>query len=194
MKWLDNIFVRDKACSEELNILDIEEDIFYSLDGYISLYIKVDSIPFEYLSNDEKIRIVKKLNSEIAGERDIIKIIVMTLPISTKEIADYLNKIRNGINNSFKRSLLLKEIRDIERLSFNNEMLEKQVIVQLFKKNGDDTKEQLEKRGKEFVLKLQNAGISSYILDKYQILQFFNCFLNMKLKEDKFDIWGDEYK
>lgn len=73
-------------------------------------------------------------------------------------------------------------------------MIEKIVVVQLFKKNDDGAKENLEKRGKEFVLKLQNAGISSYILDKREILQFFNSFLNMKFRHDNFsDIWSDDF-
>ena len=110
MKILDKLFKKNNmTCAEELNILDIEDNIFYSLDGYISTYIKIAPIPFEYLNKTEKKRIIDKLNTKLAGEREILKIIVMSLPISTKEINEYLNNKRNNTKNAFKRSLLNKE-------------------------------------------------------------------------------------
>ncbi|MBQ8234153.1 MAG: hypothetical protein IJZ36_01045 [Bacilli bacterium] len=194
MKFLDKIFNKNKlTCNEELNILDIDDNIFYSIDGYISLYIKVNPIPFEYLNQVDKLRIVKKIISELAGEREIIKIIVMSLPISTKEINDFLNVKRNKTKNAFKRRKLLEEIEEINRISYKGEMIEKQVIIQLFQKESKGAIQILEKRGKEFVLKLQNAGLSSYILDKHEILQFFNSFLNMKFRKEKIDnVWSVE--
>lgn len=181
------------TCNEELNILDIDDNIFYSLDGYISLYIKVAPIPFDYLNKGEKKRIIKRLISELSGERDIIKIIVMSLPVSAKEINNFLDSIRNKTNNSFKRRKLLEEIEEIEKISYSGEMLEKQIFIQLFQKQGNNGREVLQKRGKEFVLKLQNSGLSSYILDKHEILQFFNSFLNMKFRKEQFNnVWSDE--
>lgn len=194
MKLLDNILnKRQMTCNEELNILDIDDNIFYSLDGYISLYIKVAPIPFDYLNKGEKKRIIKRLISELSGERDIIKIIVMSLPVSAKEINNFLDSIRNKTNNSFKRRKLLEEIEEIEKISYSGEMLEKQIFIQLFQKQGNNGREVLQKRGKEFVLKLQNSGLSSYILDKHEILQFFNSFLNMKFRKEQFNnVWSDE--
>ena len=181
------------SCAEELNILDIENDIFYSLDNKASIYIRVEPIPFEYLSNNEKSIVVKRLTRELAGEREPIKIITMSLPISTLEVDKYLENKRNSAKNSFKRSLLLKQIEDINRLSYKGEMIEKQIIVQLFQNNVDNVEEKLEKRAKEFVIKLQNAGITSHILNRKEILQLFNSFINMKLKEEHIDnVWSDE--
>lgn len=181
------------SCADELNILDIENDIFYSLDNKASIYIKVEPIPFEYLSNSEKSIVVKRLTRELAGEREPIKIITMSLPISTLEVDKYLENKRNCAKNSFKRSLLLKQIEDINRLSYKGEMIEKQIIVQLFQNNVNNVEEKLEKRAKEFVIKLQNAGITSHILNKKEILQLFNSFINMKLKEEHIDnVWSDE--
>ncbi len=194
MNILEKIFGNNTlSCDEELNILDIEDDIFYSLDNKASIYIKVEPIPFEYLSSNEKSIVVKRLTRELAGERDAIKIITMSLPISTVEVDKYLDEKRNNAKNSFKRSMLLKQINDINKLSYRGEMIEKQVIIQLFQNSVDSVNEKLEKRAKEFVIKLQNAGITSHILNKREILQLFNSFLNMKLKEEHInDIWSDE--
>lgn len=196
MKFLDNILnKRNITCNEELNILDIDNNIFYSLDGYISIYIKVTPIAFEYLSNLEKQRIIKRLVNELAGEKEVIKILVMSLPISTKEISDFLNTKRNQTKNAFKRNKLLEQVEEINRISYKGEMIEKQIIIQLFQKCENNEIEALEKRGKEFVLKLQNAGLSSYILDKHEILQFFNSFLNMQFKNERFNnVWSDEFE
>lgn len=194
MNILEKIFGNNTlSCDEELNILDIEDDIFYSLDNKASIYIKVESIPFEYLSSNEKSIVVKRLTRELAGERDAIKIITMSLPISTVEVDKYLDEKRNSAKNSFKRSMLLKQIDDINKLSYRGEMIEKQVIIQLFQNSVDNVNEKLEKRAKEFVIKLQNAGITSHILNKREILQLFNSFLNMKLKEESInDVWSDD--
>lgn len=194
MNILEKIFGSNAlSCDEELNILDIEDDIFYSLDNKASIYIKVEPIPFEYLSSNEKGIVVKRLTRELAGERDAIKIITMSLPISTVEVDKYLDEKRNSAKNSFKRSMLLKQIDDINKLSYRGEMIEKQVIIQLFQKNIDNVDEKLEKKAKEFVIKLQNAGITSHILNKREILQLFNSFLNMKLKEESInDVWSDD--
>ena len=194
MNILEKMFGNNTlSCDEELNILDIEDNIFYSLDNKASIYIKIEPIPFEYLSSNEKSIIVKRLTRELAGERDIIKIITMSLPISTVEVDKYLDEKRNSAKNSFKRSMLLKQIDDINKLSYRGEMIEKQVIIQLFQSSVDNVNEKLEKRAKEFVIKLQNAGITSHILNKREILQLFNSFLNMKLKEEHInDVWSDD--
>lgn len=194
MNILEKIFGNNTlSCDEELNILDIEDNIFYSLDNKASIYIKIEPIPFEYLSSNEKSILVKRLTRELAGERNVIKILTMSLPISTVEVDKYLDEKRNSAKNSFKRSMLLKQINDINKLSYRGEMIEKQVIIQLFQNSVDSVNEKLEKRAKEFVIKLQNAGITSHILNKREILQLFNSFLNMKLKEEHInDIWSDE--
>ena len=101
MKILDNILNKKQiSCNDELNILDIDDNICYFLDGYKSLYIKVTPIAFEYLSIEEKKRIINKVINELAGESETIKIITMSLPISTKEINDFFLKclfyIRKG--------------------------------------------------------------------------------------------------
>ena len=194
MNILERMFGNNTlSCDEELNILDIEDNIFYSLDNKASIYIKIEPIPFEYLSSNEKSILVKRLTRELAGERNVIKILTMSLPISTVEVDKYLDEKRNNAKNSFKRSMLLKQINDINKLSYRGEMIEKQVIIQLFQNSVDSVNEKLEKRAKEFVIKLQNAGITSHILNKREILQLFNSFLNMKLKEEHInDIWSDE--
>ncbi len=194
MNILEKMFGNNTlSCDEELNILDIEDNIFYSLDNKASIYIKIEPIPFEYLSSNEKSILVKRLTRELAGERNVIKILTMSLPISTVEVDKYLDEKRNNAKNSFKRSMLLKQINDINKLSYRGEMIEKQVIIQLFQNSVDSVNEKLEKRAKEFVIKLQNAGITSHILNKREILQLFNSFLNMKLKEEHInDIWSDE--
>ena len=47
MKLFENLFkTKEMTCADELNILDIEGNIFYSLDNYLSLYIKVSPIAF----------------------------------------------------------------------------------------------------------------------------------------------------
>lgn len=196
MKFLNNrLNKRNITCNEELNILDIDNNIFYSLDGYISIYIKVTPIAFEYLSNLEKQRIIKRLVNELAGEKEVIKILVMSLPISTKEISDFLNTKRNQTKNVFKRNKLLEQVEEINRISYKGEIIEKQIIIQLFQKCENNEIEALEKRGKEFVSKLQNTGLSSYILDKHEILQFFNSFLNMQFKNERFNnVWSDEFE
>ena len=194
MNILEKMFGNNTlSCDEELNILDIEDNIFYSLDNKASIYIKIEPIPFEYLSSNEKSILVKRLTRELAGERNVIKILTMSLPISTVEVDKYLDEKRNNAKNSFKRSMLLKQINDINKLSYRGEMIEKQVIIQLFQNSVDSVNEKLEKRAKEFVFKLQNAGITSHILNKREILQLFNSFLNMKLKKEHInDIWSDE--
>jgi len=171
---------KNLSCNEELNILDIEDDIFYSLDNKISMYIKVEPIHFEYLNSNEKRIGGKRVNRGLAGGREGKKIIIMSLPISTLEVDRYLEEKRKNAKNSFRRSMLLKQIDDINKLSYRGEMIEKQIIIQLFYNNEDNSQEKLKKRAKEFVIKLHNAGINSHILNKIEILQLFNSFLNMK--------------
>lgn len=193
MNILEKLFKNNTlSCDEELNILDIEDDIFYSLDNKASIYIKVDPINFEYLSVNEKSIRVERLYSELAGERNIIKIIVMTLPFSTKYVNEYLKEKKCKSQSAFKRRKLLEEIDDIDNLSNKGEMVEKQIIIQLFENCEGNIDIKLRKRAKEMVVKLQNAGITSYILNKREILQLFNSFLNMKLKEEHInDVWRD---
>ena len=158
MKILDNILKKKEiSCFDELNILDIEDNICYFADGYISVYIRIKPIAFDYLSINEKVQIINKFKTEFSGNNEIIKIITMSLPISTKEINEFLNDKRNKTNNSFKRSKLLSQIEEINKLGYKGEMIEKQIIMQIFRKYENGSEKELLNKANEYVLKLQNA-------------------------------------
>ncbi len=194
MKKLTDFFNKRKiTCEEELNILDIEDNIFFSLDNTISIYLKVEAIPFEYLDIKQKQEIVKRFIMELAGEKEIIKIIVMSLPVSL-EVNKYLNDKRHLTKNSFKRNMISKQIEEIKELRDKGEMLEKKIFIQIFKNNNDNYAiEELNKRANELSLKLKNVGFNNTIMNRYEILQFFNSFLNLRFKNENINnIWSDE--
>lgn len=194
MKKLTDFFNKRKiTCEEELNILDIEDNIFFSLDNTISIYLKVEAIPFEYLDIKQKQEIVKRFIMELAGEKEIIKIIVMSLPVSL-EVNKYLNDKRYLTKNSFKRNMISKQIEEIKELRDKGEMLEKKIFIQIFKNNNDNYAiEELNKRANELSLKLKNVGFNNTIMNRYEILQFFNSFLNLRFKNENINnIWSDE--
>ncbi len=194
MKILDRLLKnKDISCADELNILDIEDNICYLADGYISVYIKIIPIAFDYLSLNEKQQIIDRFRNEFSGENEVIKIITMSLPLSTKEINEFLNYKRNKTNNAFKRSRLLSQIDEINKLGYRGEMIEKQVILQIYRKYESESEKELLKKANELVLKLKNAGLDSYILEKQDILQFFNSFLNMNFRIDNLNsMWSDD--
>lgn len=194
MKILDRIFKKKElSCADELNVLDIEDNIFYSLDGYISMYIRVMPIAFEYLSMEEKKQIIKRFKDEFSGENEIMKIITLSLPISINDVSEFLNEKRSKTNNAFKRSKLISQIDEMKKLSINGEMIEKQVYIQLFKKYDKNAVKDLVKRANEYVSKLQSVEIDSYILNSQEILKFFNSFLNMRFKSENINnVWSDE--
>ena len=194
MKKLTDFFNKRKiTCEEELNILDIEDNIFFSLDNTISIYLKVEAIPFEYLDIKQKQEIVKRFIMELAGEKEIIKIIVMSLPVSL-EVNKYLNDKRHLTKNSFKRNMISKQIEEIKELRDKGEMLEKKIFIQIFKNNNDNYAiEELNKIENEISLKLKNVGFNNTIMNRYEILQFFNSFLNLRFKNENINnIWSDE--
>ena len=194
MKKLTDFFNKRKiTCEEELNILDIEDNIFFSLDNTISIYLKVEAIPFEYLDIKQKQEIVKRFIMELAGEKEIIKIIVMSLPVSL-EVNKYLNDKRHLTKNSFKRNMISKQIEEIKELRDKGEMLEKKIFIQIFKNNNDNYAiEELNKRANELSLKLKNVGFNNTIMNRKEILQFFNSFLNLRFKNENINnIWSDE--
>lgn len=194
MKKITDFFNKRKiTCEEELNILDIEDNIFFSLDNTISIYLKVEAIPFEYLDIKQKQEIVKRFIMELAGEKEIIKIIVMSLPVSL-EVNKYLNDKRHLTKNSFKRNMISKQIEEIKELRDKGEMLEKKIFIQIFKNNNDNYAiEELNKRANELSLKLKNVGFNNTIMNRYEILQFFNSFLNLRFKNENINnIWSDE--
>ena len=194
MKKLTDFFNKRKiTCEEELNILDIEDNIFFSLDNTISIYLKVEAIPFEYLDIKQKQEIIKRFIMELAGEKEIIKIIVMSLPVSL-EVNKYLNDKRHLTKNSFKRNMISKQIEEIKELRDKGEMLEKKIFIQIFKNNNDNYAiEELNKRANELSLKLKNVGFNNTIMNRYEILQFFNSFLNLRFKNENINnIWSDE--
>lgn len=194
MKKLTDFFNKRKiTCEEELNMLDIEDNIFFSLDNTISIYLKVEAIPFEYLDIKQKQEIVKRFIMELAGEKEIIKIIVMSLPVSL-EVNKYLNDKRHLTKNSFKRNMISKQIEEIKELRDKGEMLEKKIFIQIFKNNNDNYAiEDLNKRANELSLKLKNVGLNNTIMNRYEILQFFNSFLNLRFKNENINnIWSDE--
>ena len=80
-------------------------------------------------------------------------------------------------------------MRELQNLSLNGEIIERQSFLMIHSKRVDNCEKNLLKRLNELSNKFERCGIKNEILDEYALIQLCNSFLNINYSSNEdFDI------
>ena len=191
MNWFKNLFKRKKkgnikTCNEEVGILDIRNNYIYTNDGYVIAGIKIHSINTQLLTDREKINLIRELSAELSSEQEEIKYFNIARAVDISPLQEYLNELIDTTDNNVQKKLLRTHLKEVQRLSLNGEIVERQSFLMINSKLDDNCEKDLLKRCFDLTVKFERVGIKTEILDESALIQLCNSFLNMNYayKED----------
>lgn len=170
---------KEITCNEEVGILDIRNNFIYTRDGYVISGLRIYSINTQLLTQKEKQNLINELSAELSSEQGEMKYFNIARAVDISPLQEYLNQIINSTDNAIQKKLLKTHLREVQRLSLNGEIVERQSFLMINCKHDDNSQKDLLKRCIDFSNKFERCGIKTEILDEHALIQLCNSFLNM---------------
>lgn len=170
---------KEKTCNEEVGILDIRNNYIYTRDGNVIAGIKIYSINTQLLTDREKENLINDLSAELSSEQEDIKYFNIARAVDISPLQEYLTEIINTTDNAIQKRLLKTHLQEVQRLSLNGEIVERQSFFMINAKYDDNSEKDLLKRCLDLSNKFERCGIKAEILDEPSLIQLCNSFLNM---------------
>jgi len=170
---------KEITCNEEVGILDIKNNYIYTRDGYVISGIKVNSINTQLLTEREKQNLITELSSELSSEQNDIKYFNIARAVDITPLQDFITELISTTDNAIQKRLLKTHLKEVQRMSLNGEIVERQSFIMINSKRTDNCEKDLLKRCIELADKFERCDIHTEILDESSLIQLCNSFLNM---------------
>ena len=166
------------SAQEFTNIKDVNGEFLYTRDDYIFCYLKIFPISMDLLSKRDRKNFTKSLTAEISSEKEPIKFLAVSRPTDITPLLDQYQELLDHTDNTIQRDLLRQEIKEISRLTYYNEEVERQFYFCLYEKWEENKEKDLKKRMEEFQSKFEINEVKTKILEETEIIQLCNLVNN----------------
>lgn len=167
------------TCNEEVGILDIRNNYIYTRDDHVIAGLKIYSINTQLLTEREKENLINELSAELSSEQEDIKYFNIARAVDISPLQEYLTEIIRTTDNSIQKKLLKAHLNEVQRMSLNGEIVERQSFLMINTKRTDTCEKDLLKRCLDISNKFERCDIKTEILDEASLIQLCNSFLNM---------------
>ena len=120
----------------------------------------------------------KRYNAKDSEQEDI-KYFNIARAVDISPLQEYLSEIIGTTDNAIQKRLLKTHLKEVQRMSLNGEIVERQSFIMINSKRTDNCEKDLLKRCMELSNKFERCDIKAEILDEASLIQLCNSFLNM---------------
>lgn len=161
-----------------INIVDIKDNFLYTRDGYIMSYFRIQPISIELLSEREKESLCNVLTAELSSINEPFKFLAISRPVDISGLLEEYTEILHNTKDQIQKSLLRKEIYEMNDYALSGEVVERQFYIVLWQKHNKNAESDLLKRTKEFMKCFDNCGVKCTLLREGEILGLCNLVNN----------------
>lgn len=165
-----------QSLNEFLNIKDIKKNYLYTLDEQVILFIKVNPINIELLSDEE---LEKKMDAEaieFSNEQYPYKIIVIPRAVDISEHIREQEELKKHIDDDVCTEIINNRIIDTTEMVENKNIIENEFYIMIYDKNKENIEMELNKRANNWINRLKNCNLKSDILDEKDIILLMKSF------------------
>lgn len=167
-----------KTANEFVNVKDIKDRYLYTRDGYIIMYIKINPISIDLLSEREKKLLCKTLTAELSSEQKSYKFLAVSRPVDISPLINEYTGIISNSSDQKQKDLLRNEMLVMSNYALSGEVVERQFYIMFWEKYEEDIEREISKRCYEFKSKLESGNIQCEILKQQDIVRLCNLINN----------------
>lgn len=175
-----NIFKKNNNISlnQFLNIKDIPKDknFLITLDGNIMLFIKVNPINIDLLSEDELISKMDLMSIEFSNEQYPYKILVIPRAVDISEHINEQEIMKNNCDNEICKKIVENRIKFTSNLVANKDIIENEFYIMIWTRYSEDAEIIINKKATNWISRLRNCELSGEILNEKDIIFLAKSF------------------
>ncbi|MCG8540167.1 MAG: hypothetical protein MJA82_09530 [Clostridia bacterium] len=164
------------TANEFINVKDIRDKYLYTLDGQIIMYIKINPISIELLSQREKEQLSESLTAELSSEKEPFKFIAVSRPVDISNVTNNFMSLIASTNDRIRKELLRNEILSMSEYALSGEVVERQFYLMVWDRA--DNEGALYKRCSVLKEKFNSVKIDVKILNEQEIIRLCNLINN----------------
>ena len=178
MILINKLFKKEKiqSLNEYLNIKDIKDNYLYTLDGQVIIFIKVNPINIELLSDEE---LESKMDSdaiEFSNEQYSYKILVIPRAVDISEHIREQEELKKTLDDDVCIKIINNRIIATTEIVENKNIIENEFYIMIYDSYKDNIENELNKRANIWLQRLRNCGLSSYVLEERDIILLMKSF------------------
>lgn len=170
--------IEQKNADELVNVKDIKDRYLYTRDGYIIMYIKINPISIDLLSEREKKLLCKKLTAELSSEQKPYKFLAVSRPVDISPLINEYTGIIANTSDQKQKDLLRNEMLVMSNYALSGDVVERQFYIMLWEKYEEDIERDISKRCYEFQSRFESGNIHCEILKQQDIIRLCNLINN----------------
>ena len=191
---LDKIKSKNKiSLNEFLNIKDIpkEKNYLTTLDGEIILFIKVNPINVDLLSEEELETKMDLMSLEFSNEQNPYKILVIPRTVDISEHIHEQEELEKTCNDDISTKIIEQRIKFTSNLVADKNIIENEFYLLVWVKNSEDFETEINKRANTWITRFRNCELDAEILKEKDIILLVKSFTIPEFARKEGTNYGD---
>ena len=176
--FLKDLTKEQRTAQEFVNVKDIKDKFLYTLDGLVMMYIKINPISIDLLSDREKKLLCRMLTAELSSELKPFKFIAVSRPVDISPLIGEYTAIMANSQDQKQKELLKSEMTVMNNYALSGEVVERQFYFMIWEPYEDGIERDIAKRSYEFAGKFENCNVNCEILKHPDIIRLCNLINN----------------
>ena len=177
--FIIKLFQKNKkiqSLNEFLNIKDIRNNYLYTLDNQVIVFIKVNPINIELLSDVELERKMDFEAVEFSNEQYPYKIMIIPRAVDISEHIREQEELKENLDNDVCIEIINNRIIATTEMVENKNIIENEFYIMLFDNVKDNIEHELNKRVNSWINRLSNCELKSEVLEERDIILLIKSF------------------
>lgn len=165
-----------QSLNEFLNIKDIKRNYLYTLDNQIMVFIKVNPINIELLSDSELERKMDSEAIEFSNEQYAYKIMVIPRAVDISEHIREQEQLKKTLDDDVCIEIINNRIIATMEIVENKNIIENEFYIMLYDNYRDNIEHELNKRVNSWINRLNNCELKCEVLEERDIILLIKSF------------------
>lgn len=165
-----------QSLNEFLNIKDIKRNYLYTLDNQIMVFIKVNPINIELLSDSELERKMDSEAIEFSNEQYPYKIMVIPRAVDISEHIREQEQLKKTLDDDVCIEIINNRIIATMEIVENKNIIENEFYIMLYDNYRDNIEHELNKRVNSWINRLNNCELKCEVLEERDIILLMKSF------------------
>lgn len=165
-----------QSLNEFLNIKDIKRNYLYTLDNQIIVFIKVNPINIELLSDSELERKMDSEAIEFSNEQYPYKIMVIPRAVDISEHIREQEQLKKSLDDDVCIEIINNRIIATMEIVENKNIIENEFYIMLYDNYRDNIEHELNKRVNSWINRLNNCELKCEALEERDIILLMKSF------------------
>lgn len=167
-----------QTANEFINVKDIRDKYLYTRDNKIMMYVRINPIAIDLLSEREKKILTKQLTAELSAEQKPFKFLAVSRPVDISPLISDYSQLMSCTSNRKQKELLKNEMFVMSNYALSGDVVERQFYIMIWERYEDGVERDISKRCYELSSKFEGCGIPCEVLNQQDIVRLCNLVNN----------------